>query len=135
MAAPSGPTYSEAMSDSQATTKDYPHRIYIGGGTPTLVPDSVASVLARVRERIAGVAKRSGRDPDSVTLVAVSKVHPADAIREAAGADAGSALSGNFTVTNLGTGNGSKPVSRESRLGDAARPADTPTSRPQPQPQ
>jgi PLP dependent protein len=42
--------------------------------------------LADVRARIARAAGRAGRDPASVTLVAVSKTFPADAVRAAAGA-------------------------------------------------
>jgi hypothetical protein len=43
----------------------------------------VAGNLARVRERIAVACERAGRDPASVKLVAVSKVQPVEAIREA----------------------------------------------------
>ena len=43
----------------------------------------VAESLARVRERIALAAGRAGRDPAEVTLVAVSKTKPAEAVREA----------------------------------------------------
>lgn len=43
----------------------------------------VAAGADRVRERIAGACERSGRDPASVTLVAVSKGHPAEAIAAA----------------------------------------------------
>jgi pyridoxal phosphate enzyme (YggS family) len=39
--------------------------------------------LQRVQERIAGAARRAGRNPDEVTLIAVSKTHPAEKIREA----------------------------------------------------
>jgi len=42
--------------------------------------------LADVRARIARAAGRVGRDPASITLVAVSKTFPADAIRAAAAA-------------------------------------------------
>jgi hypothetical protein len=42
-------------------------------------PPSVAG-LAAVRERIARAARDSGRDPAGVTLVAISKVFPAEAI-------------------------------------------------------
>jgi pyridoxal phosphate enzyme (YggS family) len=38
--------------------------------------------LADVRKRIADAAKAAGRDPASVTLVAVSKTHGADRVRE-----------------------------------------------------
>ncbi|MGH2355259.1 MAG: YggS family pyridoxal phosphate-dependent enzyme [Chloroflexota bacterium] len=52
----------------------------------------VASRLAAVQERIAAAARRAGRDPAGVTLVAVSKTFPPERIREAI--DAG--------VTDLG---------------------------------
>jgi PLP dependent protein len=42
---------------------------------------SIAANLAHVRERIARAADRSGRRPNEVTLVAVSKTFPAEAIR------------------------------------------------------
>jgi hypothetical protein len=49
-----------------------------------------ASVLraraAAVLERIAEAARRAGRSPEEVTLVAVSKTHPAALVREAAAA-------------------------------------------------
>jgi hypothetical protein len=43
----------------------------------------IAERVAAVRERIARAAERASRAPDGVTLVAVSKTHPADAVREA----------------------------------------------------
>jgi pyridoxal phosphate enzyme (YggS family) len=43
----------------------------------------IATNLASVRERIAAAARLAGRDPASVSLVAVSKTHPAAAVREA----------------------------------------------------
>jgi pyridoxal phosphate enzyme (YggS family) len=36
--------------------------------------------LARIRERIARAAERSGRRPDEITIVAVTKTHPSDTI-------------------------------------------------------
>jgi pyridoxal phosphate enzyme (YggS family) len=39
--------------------------------------------VAAVRDRIARAARRAGRAADEVTLVAVSKTHPAEAVREA----------------------------------------------------
>jgi PLP dependent protein len=44
---------------------------------------SIAANVARVRERIARAAERAGRRPDEITLVAVSKTFPAEAVREA----------------------------------------------------
>ena len=43
----------------------------------------IADRLTEVRARIARAARSAGRDPSSVTLVAVSKTFPAAAIREA----------------------------------------------------
>jgi pyridoxal phosphate enzyme (YggS family) len=39
--------------------------------------------LARIRERIAAAAHRAGRSSENVTLIGVSKTHPAEAIRAA----------------------------------------------------
>jgi pyridoxal phosphate enzyme (YggS family) len=44
---------------------------------------SIAGNLAEVRARIAAAARASGRDPDTVTLIAVSKAAGAAAVREA----------------------------------------------------
>lgn len=44
---------------------------------------SIAENLARVRERIARAAARAGRNPDEITLVAVSKTFPPERVREA----------------------------------------------------
>jgi pyridoxal phosphate enzyme (YggS family) len=46
-------------------------------------PDTAAAIarnLAAVKGRIADACARAGRDPASVTLVAVSKTHPAEAV-------------------------------------------------------
>jgi PLP dependent protein len=43
----------------------------------------IAANLATVRERIAAAARDAGRAPDGVTLVAVSKTHPAATVRQA----------------------------------------------------
>jgi pyridoxal phosphate enzyme (YggS family) len=42
----------------------------------------IAENLAHIRERINLAAARAGRRPDDITLVAVSKTHPAEKIRE-----------------------------------------------------
>src|SRR3989441_1997615 len=47
--------------------------------TQTLVPEN----LLRIQERIASVAARAGRRTEEITLIGVSKTHPASAIREA----------------------------------------------------
>lgn len=44
---------------------------------------SIADNLARLREEIAEVCRRAGRAENEVALMAVSKVHPAEAILEA----------------------------------------------------
>jgi PLP dependent protein len=52
-------------------------------------PAAVAANVARVRERIAAAAGRAGRDPGQVTLVAVSKLFPPEAIRAVLAAGVG----------------------------------------------
>lgn len=50
------------------------------------MPEQIISIpanLARVRERIARAAKLAGRRADEITLIAVSKTFPAEAIRAA----------------------------------------------------
>jgi PLP dependent protein len=47
---------------------------------------TIAENLQAVRTRIAGAARAAGRDPATVTLLAVSKTHSAARIREAAAA-------------------------------------------------
>jgi len=44
---------------------------------------SLEANIARVRERIAAAARRAGRDPGEITLVAVTKTVPAHRVREA----------------------------------------------------
>jgi pyridoxal phosphate enzyme (YggS family) len=44
---------------------------------------SVRENLARIQERIAQAAARAGRETADITLIGVSKTHPASAIREA----------------------------------------------------
>jgi pyridoxal phosphate enzyme (YggS family) len=50
---------------------------------PTVSAEQVAANLSQVRERIADAAARAGRRAEDVTLVAVSKTHPAAAIEAA----------------------------------------------------
>ena len=45
--------------------------------------NSVKDNLAEIQRRIATAAHRVGRSADEITLIAVSKTHPAEAIREA----------------------------------------------------
>jgi len=44
---------------------------------------SIAENIAQVRELIAAAARRAGRKPDEITLMAVSKTFPAESIRQA----------------------------------------------------
>lgn len=46
-------------------------------------PDAIADNLAAVRSRIAAAARRAGRDPAAVTLIAVSKTFDAGSVRAA----------------------------------------------------
>ena len=55
--------------------------------------------LQAIRERITAAAQRSGRDPASVELLAVSKTFPVEAIREAV--DAGQLLFGENKVQEI----------------------------------
>ena len=49
----------------------------------TIDPAAIAANLDRIRERIATAAARAGRRAQDVTLVAVSKTHPIEAVRAA----------------------------------------------------
>jgi PLP dependent protein len=66
-------------------------------------PDStvIAENLRRVRDRIADAAIRSGRRPEDVTLVAVSKTKPIEAVRAAL--QAGQAVFGENRVQEAAT--------------------------------
>ena len=48
-----------------------------------MTTNSVRENLLRMQERIAGAAARAGRKAEEITLIGVSKTHPASAIREA----------------------------------------------------
>jgi hypothetical protein len=50
--------------------------------------DTIAARWTDVRAHVAAACERAGRAPGDVTIVAVSKTHPASAIREAAAAGA-----------------------------------------------
>ncbi|MGA7801507.1 MAG: YggS family pyridoxal phosphate-dependent enzyme [Gammaproteobacteria bacterium] len=47
------------------------------------VATDIAGHLTRIRARVDDAARRFGRDPQSITLLAVSKTQPADRLREA----------------------------------------------------
>ena len=68
-------------------------------GTADQDESGIAGRLEAVRRRIAEASARSGRDVAAVRLVAVSKTHPASAIREAW--DAGQRLFGENYVQEL----------------------------------
>lgn len=56
----------------------------------------IAAALQEVQDRIAAAARDAGRDPAEVSLIAVSKTHPADRIRQAI--DAGQRVFGENRV-------------------------------------
>jgi PLP dependent protein len=62
---------------------------------------SIRENLALIRERIEAAARRAGRDPQTVQLMAVSKTQPADRIREAF--EAGQRLFGENRVQEFQT--------------------------------
>jgi PLP dependent protein len=47
------------------------------------MPSSIRERLSRIRERVHSAAVRSGRNPDEIELVAVSKYQPVEAVAEA----------------------------------------------------
>ena len=55
----------------------------VPGSGANLTPDVAAANLAAVRRRIADAARAAGRDPETVSLVAVSKAHGAASARAA----------------------------------------------------
>lgn len=61
-----------------------------------MLKETYSERLTEVQARIAAAARRSGRDPDAVSLVAVSKTHPPEAV--AALAEAGQTLFGENRV-------------------------------------
>ena len=52
---------------------------------PGIDADALRENLARVRQNIVDAAARSGRDAGQVTLVAVSKTFPAEALQRSSG--------------------------------------------------
>jgi PLP dependent protein len=50
---------------------------------PMMTSTEISENLQRIRERIHAAAIRASRAPDEVTLIGVSKTHPADAIQQA----------------------------------------------------
>jgi hypothetical protein len=72
--------------------------------------ETIATRLAQVQERIAAACERSGRSPEEVTLVAVSKGFGATAVREAA--DAG--------VTDIGENRVQEAADKRLELADVS---------------
>jgi len=68
--------------EASTNTRPLPVSVLFGAGT-LLDMGSIATNVADVRARIARAATAVGRDPSSITLVAVSKTIPPDRIREA----------------------------------------------------
>ena len=70
----------------------------LAGAAPVLQfrMGSIAENLERVREQIANAAANSGRSGDDVQLVAITKTHPAEKVREAV--EAGQTLFGESRV-------------------------------------
>lgn len=73
---------------------------------------SVADAVADVRARIAAAARRAGRDPDSVTLVAATKTVPSDRIAAALAAG----------VTDLGENRAQELFAKAPALADLDPP-------------
>ncbi len=44
---------------------------------------SIAEKVAAMRERVASAARRAGQDPEEIAVMAVTKTHPPELIREA----------------------------------------------------
>lgn len=58
----------------------------IGEAAGEATADSIAARWRAISARVQRAAERAGRDPRDVTIVAVSKTHPAQAVREAVAA-------------------------------------------------
>ena len=71
---------------------------------------SIAERWAAVRARVDAACERAGRQPSEVTIVAVSKTHPAAAVREAAAAGA----------TDFGENYAQELVAKRGELADLA---------------
>ena len=70
----------------------------------------VAANVAKVRRRIETAARAADRDPATITLVAVSKYHPASAVREALAAG----------CHDLGESYADEGVAKQAEVADAA---------------
>ena len=81
-----------------AEPRNPPYCLVLADGAPVLQScmNSIAENLERVRRQITSAAAKSGRSPDAVELVAISKTHPAEKVREAV--EAGQSLFGENRV-------------------------------------
>ena len=81
-----------------AEPQNPPYCLTLADGVPVLQScmNSIAENLERVRRQIASAAAKSGRSPDAVELVAITKMHPAERVREAV--EAGQSLFGENRV-------------------------------------
>ena len=81
-----------------AELRNPPYCLTLADGVPVLQScmNSIAENLERVRRQIASAAAKSGRSPDAVELVAITKMHPAEKVREAV--EAGQSLFGENRV-------------------------------------
>jgi PLP dependent protein len=73
----------------------------------------LAAALDEVRERIGAAARRAGRDPAGVTLVAASKTVPAERVAEAVG----------LGVTDVGENRAQELVAKADALADLTEPS------------
>src|SRR5436190_771261 len=81
-----------------AESRNPTYCLALAGGAPVLQScmNSIAENLQRVRRQIASAAAKSGRSPDAVELVAITKTQPAEKVREAI--EAGQGLFGENRV-------------------------------------
>lgn len=81
-----------------AELRNPPYCLTLADGVPVLQScmNSIAENLERVRRQVASAAAKSGRSPDAVELVAITKMHPAEKVREAV--EAGQSLFGENRV-------------------------------------
>src|SRR5438874_1791657 len=86
------------MRGSARPRNSWPFDFSLAGAAPDLQfrMSSIAENLDRVREQIASAAAKSGRSVDDVELVAITKTHPAEKVREAI--EAGQTLFGESRV-------------------------------------
>src|SRR5271165_3857176 len=73
----------------------------LGHSTMDAATETIADNLRRVRDRIAAAAIRAGRRPEDITLVAVSKTKPVEAVRAAL--EAGQTVFGENRVQEAAT--------------------------------